>query len=295
MLLKTLAGFAVLEAVICLIVALVFKIGLNEMFLPYCLFFLPALFGLPFVIGARNVHKPKIRALLFAIGMSFFAALIVFAMHFAGIFRWILPGPISEGDWIFVVIFTVLVVAVSSYRRAQKTAPRRLSDETTGSPRQVGSDVERRITRTWANPSWWFLLAVLPWTIGTIFLVHQWLADRGIATRERTTQGVVNAYEPANHNRYEYVFSVNGKSFSGWQSPGPEGLEIGKRVLVYYDPIDPNRNALIEFEDRSTDALGPVPLVLFGIGAVAWYIRTRRVKESNLAKSNSGPVTPTSP
>jgi hypothetical protein len=104
-------------------------------------------------------------------------------------------------------------------------------------------DAERQATRTWANPSWWHLLVVLSWAMGTSLLINQWRVDRDIAARERTVQGVINAHEPANHNRYGYVFSVRGKSFSGWQSPGKEGLEIGKQVLVYYDPIDPDKNA----------------------------------------------------
>ena len=162
-------------------------------------------------------------------------------------------------------------------------------------PRQVGKDLDRQTTRTWANPSWWYLLPVLPWTILTIFSVHKWAVDRDIATRERTTEGVINAHEPANHNRYGYAFSVNDKSFSGWESPGKDGLEIGKQVLVYYDSIDPNRNALTEFQDSSTNALGPVPLMLSGIGAIAWYIWTRRAKELNQVKSNSGPVAPSPP
>jgi hypothetical protein len=128
--------------------------------------------------------------------------------------------------------------------------------------------------------------------MGMSLLINQWRVDRDIAARERTVQGVINAHEPANHNRYGYVFSVRGKSFSGWQSPGKEGLEIGKQVLVYYDPIDPDKNARTEFQDLGTNALGPVPLMLFGIGAVAWYIRARRAKESNQVKSNSRPVAP---
>jgi hypothetical protein len=145
-------------------------------------------------------------------------------------------------------------------------------------PRQVVNGAEQHTKRTWANPSWWHLLVVLPWAIGTILFIHQCKVDLGIAARERTTQGVINAHEPANHNRYGYVFSVNGKSFSGWESPGKEGLEIGRQVLVYYDPIDPSKNALTEFQDLGMSALGPVPLMLFGIGTVAWYIRSRRAK-----------------
>ena len=119
---------------------------------------------------------------------------------------------------------------------------------------------------------------VLPWIIGTVLFVYEWNVDRGIATREQTTQGVITAHEPANHNRFGYVFSVNGKTFTGWESPGKDGLDIGKQVLVYYDPLNPSKNALTEFGDLGMNSLGPVPMMLFGIGAVAWYIKARRRK-----------------
>lgn len=128
----------------------------------------------------------------------------------------------------------------------------------------------------WANPSWWNLLVVLPWAIGAIVFIHAWKVDREVAAREQTTLGIVTTHEPSNHNRYGYVFWVNGKNFTGWESPKKEELEIGKQVVVYYDPQNPNKNALTEFQDLGMTVLGPVPTTLFGIGAVAWYIRHRR-------------------
>jgi hypothetical protein len=145
-------------------------------------------------------------------------------------------------------------------------------------PGQLFDDTEQRARRTWANPSWWFLFVVLPWTIGAIFCVHEWIVDRRVASREQTTQGIITVHEPSNHNRYGYVFSVNGKAFTGWESPRIDKLEIGKQVVVYYDPLNPSKNALTEFRELGMENLGPLPLVLFGIGAVAWYIKTRRRK-----------------
>jgi len=84
--------------------------------------------------------------------------------------------------------------------------------------------MQRRATRTWANPSWWNILVVLPWTIGAVFLIYQWNVDRGIATREQKTMALITAHEPPNHNRFGYVFFVNGKSFTGWESPGKNAL-----------------------------------------------------------------------
>jgi hypothetical protein len=145
----------------------------------------------------------------------------------------------------------------------------------------IGQRIDERM-RIWANPSWWNLFVVLPWAIGAIVFIHEWKVDREVAMREQTTRGFVTTHEPSNHNRYGYVFSVNGKSFTGWESPQKEELEVGRQVVVYYDPQDPNKNALTEFRDLGMTVLGPVPPMLFGIGAVAWYIghRRRRIRLS---------------
>src|SRR5258708_26246943 len=138
-----------------------------------------------------------------------------------------------------------------------------------------GQRVDKAI-RILANPTWWNLFVVLPWAIGAIFLIHEWKVDRDVASREQTTLGLITTHEPSNHNRYGYVFTVNGISFTGWESPKNVELEIGKQVVVYYDPQNPNKNALTEFRDLGMTALGPMPTMLFGIGAVAWYIGRRR-------------------
>jgi hypothetical protein len=157
---------------------------------------------------------------------------------------------------------------------------------------KIVDHVERQAIRTWANPTWWNLLVVLPWAIGTLLFIHEWRVDRDIATREQRTQGVITVHEPANHNRYGYVFSVGDKSFTGWESPGKDGLKIGKQVLVYYDPLNPNKNALTEFRALGINVLGPVPTMLFGIGAVAWYIGARGRKGQINSNQTAAPVPP---
>lgn len=52
----------------------------------------------------------------------------------------------------------------------------------------------------------------------------------------------------------------------------------GGTVQFSYDPLNPNKNALMEFGDRGLEILGPVPIMLIGIGLVALYIRTQRRK-----------------
>jgi hypothetical protein len=109
------------------------------------------------------------------------------------------------------------------------------------------------------------------------------------AQREKITNGTITAHEPANHNRYGYSFSVNGKSYSGWESPRKEEPHVGQQVTVFYDPIDPTKNALTDFTDLETDSLGPVPILLFGIGAVALFIRYRRRRAKPTQGTNENP------
>lgn len=138
------------------------------------------------------------------------------------------------------------------------------------------SKIAERFDRTWSHPSWWNLLIVLPWGIAVALAIHEWTVDRTVAKREKVTNGTITAHEPANHNRYGYSFSVNGKPYSGWESPRKEEPHIGQQVTVFYDPVDPTKNALTDFADLETDSLGPVPMLLFGIGALALFIRYRR-------------------
>jgi hypothetical protein len=66
--------------------------------------------------------------------------------------------------------------------------------------------------------------------------------------------------------QYGYKFEVDGKTFTGWESPKGRELAIRKQVIVFYDSQNPRRNALTDFHDVGTSALGPVPMLLFGIG-----------------------------
>jgi hypothetical protein len=133
-----------------------------------------------------------------------------------------------------------------------------------------------RTTRTWNYPSWWNLLVVLPWALGLAFCIHEGTMNSQIAGCEQTATGIVTAYEPANHNQYGYKFEVDGKSYTGLESPKGSELAIGKRVIVFYDPQNPSRNALTDFHDMSISALGPVPMLLFGIGMVTVLIFYKR-------------------
>src|SRR5208283_1192176 len=90
-----------------------------------------------------------------------------------------------------------------------------------------------RTSRAWHRPSWWILLAALPWVLGVAFLIQESTTESQIAERQQTTSGIVTAHEPSNHNRYGYRFEANGRAYTGWQSPKNEELAIGKQVIVF--------------------------------------------------------------
>ena len=110
-----------------------------------------------------------------------------------------------------------------------------------------------------------------------VLSLYEWNVDSKIAAREKTATGVITAHDPPNHNRYGYTFAVDGKGYSGWEIPHHvEEPIIGQEVMVYYDPLDPTKSALTDFDELSATSLGPVPLLLVGIGGVAVLIFVRR-------------------
>lgn len=79
--------------------------------------------------------------------------------------------------------------------------------------------VASRSEDSWRNSSWFNLMIVMPFALGAIFLIWCWNIDRQIAVREQTAVGTITAHEPANRNRYGYTFVVEGKSYTGWETP----------------------------------------------------------------------------
>ena len=108
-----------------------------------------------------------------------------------------------------------------------------------------------------------------------------------MALREQTTSGIITAHEPANHNRYGYTFKLNEKTYSGWQVPSDsEQFAVGQVVTVHYDPVDPNNNALVDFNELSWRAFGPVPFLAAAIASVALFVLERR----RALRKTTGPV-----
>ncbi len=114
----------------------------------------------------------------------------------------------------------------------------------------------------------WLGLGVLAW--GLVMFVYTSRADGAIAAREGTAEGMVTAQDTARFGyRYNYVFSVNGQWFTGWDSSSKNDLGIGMQVFVYYDSQNPNENALTDFAELSRnpwlDAKTPYGSLAFGV------------------------------
>jgi hypothetical protein len=130
----------------------------------------------------------------------------------------------------------------------------------------------------WQNPSRWAYLILAPWVIGVVFMINQSRRQDHVAARQRTAQGTIVAHESQNHDRYGYSFSVEGRVYRGWDSPVNRAFTLGERVQVYYDPADPEINALQDFAQLSLNALAPVLLVGFasvGLFGAIFVVRRR--------------------
>ena len=112
--------------------------------------------------------------------------------------------------------------------------------------------------------------------IGLVFLISSSVSDHAIASREQTTYRIMRTHEPENHNRFGYQFSVNGKSFTGWQIPMRD-FTTGQRVLVYYDPLDPTKSSLDSFAGATGRILGPALFCTVGTTVVVVIVFVRRL------------------
>jgi Protein of unknown function (DUF3592) len=138
----------------------------------------------------------------------------------------------------------------------------------------------RRIDSTWESPTWWNLFVVVPWLLMLAFLTYSAISHHIVAKRQQTSQAIITAHEKSNHDQYRFAFSVDGQKYDGLGRTDKEELEIGEKVVVYYDPHNPSKNALKSFETLSLEDFGPIPTLLLGIGAITWMIKAARRRKS---------------
>lgn len=157
------------------------------------------------------------------------------------------------------------------------------NDDSRGGP---APDTKGRILG-WDNPSWWSLLATTPWAIGLLFILLSPRPYEKAEYRQQITHGIVRTHVPEDHNRCGYEFMVAGKTYSGQGTLQNGECQIGERVLVYYDPLDPTVNSRINFFDANNEGAGLPYMLAFAIAGFALFIfLQRRAYRSNLPRSS---------
>jgi hypothetical protein len=124
--------------------------------------------------------------------------------------------------------------------------------------------------------SWNLIFVTIPWIIGILFLLPQFLQKQAVGRRQQLTSGVVTAYEPSNHNQCRYTFQTQGKQYSGISSALSERVNIGEQVQVYFDPQNPVTNSLDDFSDSSKSDFSVMVFMTIGIGCIAFCILLAR-------------------
>jgi hypothetical protein len=126
-------------------------------------------------------------------------------------------------------------------------------------------------------PSWWNLLILLPFLAMLLWGMRNSISDSEIAKRQRGIIATVTLHDPPNHDRYGYMFLLNGNQYTGWAHPS-DGIKysIGKQILVHYDPTDPAHHLPEGFEETAVRDLIFVPfcsLVIVGLPTLIFFQR----------------------
>jgi len=125
--------------------------------------------------------------------------------------------------------------------------------------------------------SWWTYIIVLPWLAGVFVTAQIGLRSADIYKRELRATGRITAYEVRNHNQHRYEFTVDGEEFAGLDGAGEPKPAVGDSVEVFYDPRNPNENALASFELDAVRNFGAA-FGIFALTCVAifWLEYARR-------------------
>jgi len=118
-----------------------------------------------------------------------------------------------------------------------------------------------------------------PLMVGLAIGIWESRHDALIAARQLTTTGVVTAYDRENHNQCSYVFSVQGKPFTGRSSAPHGSATLGEIVTVYYDSTDPSTSGLEDYSVKGRRDGGLIPIYVFGIFLIPGIIIYAKAKK----------------
>jgi hypothetical protein len=120
-----------------------------------------------------------------------------------------------------------------------------------------------------------------------VLSVHSWWSDAQIAKRQQTAIGTIDGHDSPNHNRYHYTFSVNGRQFAGWGSPGNSEFSIGHQIVVYYDPFQPSENSAYGFSEINPGGVMFMAFLLLACVFFPVYIYLQRRSRKGAAGSET--------
>jgi hypothetical protein len=116
------------------------------------------------------------------------------------------------------------------------------------------------------------MLITLPWVLLIVFLLAESRHNATVAARQQVTIGIITGHEASNHNQYRYTFTFSGRQYNGLsQSPTDTG-EIGDRMAVYFDPLNPDTNSLEDFSAASKRDGNMLPILFIGVAGIAGLI-----------------------
>jgi hypothetical protein len=126
-------------------------------------------------------------------------------------------------------------------------------------------------------PSWWNLWALLPLLAVIFWSVRNSRTDFEIANRQQVAVATIDSNEPENHDRYGYIFVANTTQYAGWAYPHDRiDYHLGERIVIHYDPSNPNRNIAATFQEAAMSDLFFVPFCFLAAVGLPFTIYYRR-------------------
>lgn len=144
-----------------------------------------------------------------------------------------------------------------------------------GLPNRLDTAAALKEAKPWSSLPKRYLILLIPWLYAVIGIVWAFVANQQIALREKTTTGAIVGHDASDRHTSVYVFSMDKNVHTG-QEVGSEHTKIGEQVVVYYDPDDPEKNRLKDFEEEAVGFLGGLSVVLILSGAGIFFLLKQR-------------------
>ena len=103
------------------------------------------------------------------------------------------------------------------------------------------------------------VFALAGYGLPIVGFASKYAGDRKSWRNEATTSGVVVAHDLPNHNQYQFEYAISGQRYYSWHQGtvtcDAGEIYVGKTVLVYYDPMHPDKADLCSFRGAITNDL----------------------------------------